>query len=102
MSRHYFDATVAGKPVTVIAGWDYTYSGRLFLDIQKADVEEEEFVYCSDFDPENVRTKTFDPFVAILSAYGITLPEPMIIAIEQDAENNTINRVTRWSVEPVD
>ena len=104
MSRHFFDATVDGKPVTVIAGWEPTFSGSFFLDIQELteDEDDEKFIYNSIFDPKHCGTKTFDPFIDILKTYGIALPDPMIIAINLDGENEVTNKVTRWTVEPVE
>ena len=101
MSRHYLDATVDGKPVTVIAGWDPTFSGWYFLDIQEAtgDEDDETFVYSSIYDPKHGQSKSFEPFVDILQSYGITLPDPMILAIGLDGENQVTNKVTRWTVE---
>ena len=99
MSRHYFDATIDDKPVFVIAGWEPSPQNYFFLDIQKADEEEEVFVYSNFYDEKHCQPTTFDPFVAILSAYGITLPQPMIIDIMDDANHNVGYKIRRWVVE---
>lgn len=99
MSRHHFDTTHKGFPVTVILGWDRPMD-YFFLMIHKPAeliddtmlVEDDDFLYSNlhEIDPFG---HDLDYYREVLRRFQIVVPESMFIQVERDQELNTGNRV---------
>lgn len=101
MSRHYFDTTHNGFPITVILGWDRPMD-YFFLMIQKpaeliddtAMVEDDDFLY-SNLHERDPFGHDLDYYREVLRHFQIVVPESMFIQSERDQEMNTGNRTVK-------
>jgi|SRR6185312_17303936 len=101
MSRHYFDTTHKGFPITVLLGWDRRLN-YFFLCIEKASemIDDTMHVKDEDFLYDNLRE--IDPFIQdldyyrqVLSHFQILVPESMFIEVQRDFEQNAGNRMVK-------
>lgn len=102
MSRHYFDTSHKGFPVTVVLGWDRPLD-YFFLTIQKPaeltddamQVEDEDFLYSNlhEIDPFG---HDLDYYREVLRHFQIVVPESMFIQVQQDLEANAGNRLVKY------
>lgn len=99
MSRHYFNTSHRGFPVTIILGWDRPMN-YFFLVIEKPDeliddtalVEDDDFLYSNlhEIDPFG---HDLDYYRDVLRHFQIDVPESMFIEVQHDAERNVGNRM---------
>ncbi len=101
MSRHYFDTSHKGFPITVIVGWDRPMN-YFFLVIEKPaeliddtmQVEDEDFLYSNlhEIDPFG---HDLDYYREVLRHFHIDVPDSMFIEVLDDAERNIGNRIVK-------
>ncbi len=100
MSQHRFNTEIAGRPVSVLTGYDRPL-GHFFLVIERLDKapEEEDAPLCSNLDAATPFPTTYDPYVSALKSFGITLPAEMIAEILQDKVDRVGNKVVIHALE---
>lgn len=101
MSRHYFDTSHKGFPVTVILGWDRPLN-YFFLVIEKPaeliddtmQVKDDDFLYSNlhEIDPFG---HGLDYYRGVLRHFQIVVPESMFIEVQHDAARNIGNRMVK-------
>ena len=89
MSQHHFFIKNDEQKTHILMGWDRPLQGYFLVINKENDTDE---AYWSNLDAAISHPKTLEPFLAALASLGITLPPAMIIAIEEDAEQNRGNR----------
>lgn len=100
MSRHLFETTLPdGRPVRILCGWDRPLQGY-FLSVRRTDIDERE-VTEDDTDPSVLfdsldrgvgYESTLDPYLDVLNAMSIQLPEEMTFALFVDSMFNAGNK----------
>ncbi|HAF2412743.1 TPA: hypothetical protein G8N70_003072 [Salmonella enterica] len=101
MSRHCFDTSHKGFPITVVLGWDRPMQ-YFFLTIEKPEeliddtmkFEDDRFLYSNlhEVDPFG---HGLDYYREVLRYFQIIVPESMFIEVEDDAKRDVGNRVAR-------
>lgn len=91
--------TAAGQSVQVMMGWDRPLRGY-FLNIFLTDVsdEEEDVLFTNlELPPSASHPQSFDPFIAVLTNFGITVPLNVLQDLAEDKALNRGNSVTTYS-----
>lgn len=105
MSRHYFDTSHKGFPITVVLGWDRPMN-YFFLTIKKPPelidstmmAEDEDFLY-SNLHESDPFDHDLDYYRGVLRHFHILVPESMFIEVQRDCERNTGNRIVKHQVD---
>lgn len=106
MSQHHFSTTLAGRPVTVLLGWDRPL-GHVFMVVQldplNGDVldEPEDVGLClySNLHERDAFTKDLDHYRRKLVELEIQVPETMWAQVDIDRRMNTGNRWARYAAD---
>ena len=95
MSLHTFEqtSTIDGDTYSVKMGWDKPLQ-RLYCMIFVLP-ELDESIYSNLYD--NHPNQTVWYFEKLVSEYGLTVPEGLLLEILQDERDKVVNKVKHWS-----
>lgn len=106
MSQHYFSTSLAGRPVTVLLGWDRPL-GHLFMVVEldpldgEVPCEPEDAGLClySYLQERDAFTKDQDHYKRKLVELGIQVPEAMWAQVDLDRRMDIGNRWARYAAD---
>lgn len=101
MSRHYIvlPAALAAGSVGIVCGYDRAPFTHFFLNVSDSLSAEHiaEPVWASMFDTHYDSVQCVNGFDAKLASFGITLPESVKLSLQQDYDNDVVDREVWWN-----
>lgn len=102
MTQRIFDTqTSAGQAVQVMIGWDRPLKGY-FLNVYLTNVPEDEddLLFTNlELPPAESHPKSVDPFIAVLTDFGISVPDTVVQDLVADKDLNRGNVMTTYDAQ---